>query len=210
MPWKDLEKKRAKQKEWYEKNKEAINARAREQYHLTKPPPKPKKPKRTVEERLAYQKEYYRQNRERILAQIKKWQAENPEYLKEWKEKNKERYKEIRKKWEANNRDRINEASKKRQQAAFEKDPEKVRAARRRNKARQKAKNPEKYREMTNRVNKKQYDKMVSELWDGYIRQLLCKHGAVIRMSAKDIPQELVEAKRLEIQIRRLLNEERD
>ena len=66
MAWKDMEKKRAGQKAWYEKNKEIINAKKREYYHLTKPPPKPEKPKKTDEEIRARQKAYYQKNKEKI------------------------------------------------------------------------------------------------------------------------------------------------
>jgi len=92
----------------------------------------------------------------------------------------------------------------------FEQDPEKIRAARRARKKIAKAKDPKRYNQQANEWNKKQYKKSKEELWDCYVRQQLCKHTVVKRLAAKDIPQELVEAKRLQIQIRRMLDEKRN
>ena len=44
-------------------------------------------------------------------------------------------------------------------------------------------------------------------LTDSYVRRLLVQHGGLLR--AKDIPQPLVDAKRLQIMIERAVNEER-
>ena len=140
---------------------------------------------------------YYERNKEKIR-----------EYQKKYYEENKERIKQLKRKWDSENREKIREYVRKQTEKAFKEDPEKVRAARRLRKAKQKAKDPVRYNAMANAVNKKQYRKMVDELWDCYVRRLLCKHEGVL--SAKDIPQELIEAKRLEVQIRRMVNEKRN
>jgi hypothetical protein len=159
---------------------------------------------------LARQKEYYKNNREKLLANQKARYAANPEYYKEYAEKNKEHIKTRYKEWVAKNKDKVNQYSYNQQKKAFERDPDKVREARQRNKARQKAKNPERYNMMANKWNRKTGKASVSELRDCYIKQLLCKHAVVKRLSAKDIPQEMIEVKRLEIKIRRELNEKRN
>ena len=172
---------------YYERNKEKILTRQKTYYEINKEKIRPR------------QKEYYKNNREKLLVNQKAQYAANPEY-----------YKEYAKEWRAKNKDKVNQYCYKQQKKAFERDPDKVREARRRNKARQKAKNPERYNMMANKWNRKTAKAVVSELRDCYIKQLLCKHGVVTRLSAKDIPQELVEVKRLEIQIRRLINEKRN
>ena len=181
---------------------------------MSKDPDKPKKPKQTDEEIRARQKEYYQKNREKILAQQRKWQAAHPEYMKEqvkrWQQNNKERLKEQKKKYAEANREKISQASKESQRKAFEKDPDKIRAKRRARRKAYKAKDPQRYNEMARKWNEKTKNVPALELRDCYIRQLLCKHAVVKRLSAKDIPQELVEVKRLEIQIRRLLDEKRN
>jgi hypothetical protein len=212
MPYKDPEKRREnkrKNNETYRnKNREAINARALERYHLNKPPPKPrpKKPPKTAEEMRAYRKEYYAKNREEFLKKAKERLEQNPNYYKEWCQKNKERIKEHRKKYCAKNREKINARAVAQQKRSFLANPEKVREARRLNKAKQKAKDPQKYKDKCSEWSRRQYKKMSDELSDSYVRQLLAKHGVVGRIPADHIPQELIEVKRVEIQIRRYLN----
>jgi len=216
MPYKDPEKRRENKRKtgrtYYNKNKEALNAKARERYHLNKPPPKPrlKKLPKTDEEKRAYKKEYYAKNREKLLKKAKERLEQNPHYYKEWYQKNKERIKEQRKKYALKNRKKINAQSLANAKKIFLANPEKVRAARRLKKAKQKAKDPQKYKAMLNELARKQYKKMSGELRDSYVRELLVKHGVAGRIPADCIPQELVEAKRVEIQIRRYLNEKRN
>lgn len=204
MPYKDLEKERRCKKEWYEKNKEKISAQRRAHYQLTKADPK------LIEERRAYQKEYYKNNREKIIASVRTWHAKNPEYQKNYVENNKERAKENRKEHYAKNKEKIIQKAKEWAKKAFEKNPDKIREKRRARKKAYKAKDPQHYNEMARKWNRKAENVIASELRDCYIRQLLCKHAVIKRLSAKDIPQELIEVKRLEIQIRRLLNEKRN
>ena len=214
MPYKDPEKRRECKRKtgqtYHNKNREALNAKARIKYHLNKPPPKPKKPPKTAEEKRAYQREYYAKNRDKLLAIAKEWQKQNPDYYKEWLQKNKEHVKEVRKVHRQKNREKINAQALAQQKKSFLADPEKVRAARKLSKAKQKAKDPQKYNAMCNRANKKMYRKMSDELRDSYVKLILSKGGVVGRIPADCIPQELIEAKRVEIQIRRYLNEERN
>ena len=206
MAYKDLEKERRCKKEWYEKNKEKISAQRRAHYQLTKTKVDPK----LIEKRRAYQKEYYKNNREKIIASVRTWLAKNPEYHKNYVENNKERTEENRKKHYAENKEKIIQKTKEWAKKAFEKNPDKIRTERRARKKAYKAKDPQRYNEMARRWNKKAENVIASELRDCYVRQLLCKHPVVKRLLPKDIPQELIEVKRLEIQIRRLLNEKRN
>lgn len=207
MPWKDSESRRAWDKAYYEKNREIINAKRIERYRALNPP-KPKKPKRTEEELIAYRKAYYQKNRERLLKQAK--EKYDPEYHKRYYQDNKEHIITLKKKWATENKEKLKQYAYAQQRKAFEKDPDKVRAQRRARKKASKAKDPQRYKEMANRSNRRVSKASVSELRDSYVRQLLCKHNVVKRLSAKEIPQGLVEAKRLEIQIRRLINEKRN
>lgn len=216
MPYKDPQKRREntrKKNETYRnKNREAINARALEQYHLNKPPPKPrpKKTPKTAEEMRAYRKEYYAKNREELLKKAKKRSEQNPNYNKEYYQKNKESIKEYTKEYTLKNREKINAQSLAQHKRSFLANPEKVREARRLTKAKQKVKDPQKYKNKCNEWSRGQYKKMSDELSDSYVRHLLTKNGVVGRIPADCIPQELVEVKRVEIQIRRYLNEERN
>jgi hypothetical protein len=211
MASKDPEKRKAADEKYYAKHKEAIRARRRELYHLNKPPPKPKKPKRTDEERLAYQREYYQKNREKCLALQKEFHEKNPDYTKQYYKENRERIRANAKVYYQNITEEQRKEKNKKQyeylRKRFEQDPEKFRKERRDRKKALKAKDPERYNAQVNEWNKKQYKKAKEELWDCYVRQQLCKHTAVKRLAAKDIPQELVEAKRLQIQIRRMTDE---
>jgi hypothetical protein len=216
MPYKDPEKRRENKRKTNEtyrnKNREALNAKALIKYHLNKPPPKPrpKKPPKTAEEIRAYRKEYYAKNREKLLKQMKERFEQNPNYHKEWRQKNKERIKEQRKKYRAKNREKINAQSLANEKKRFLTNPEKVRKARRLNKAKQKAKDPQKYNAKCNERYKRMYKKMSAELRDSYIKLLLTRKETPGRIPVDCIPQELIEAKRAVIQIRRYLNEERN
>lgn len=214
MPYKDPEKRRECKRKtgqtYRNKNREALNAKARIKYHLNKPPPKPKKPPKTAEEKLAYQREYYAKNRDKALMASKEWNKKNPDYYKEWLQKNKEKVKEWRKKYTQENREKINAQASAQQKRRFLANPEKIKAARKLSKAKQKAKDPQKYNAMCNEIGRRQYKKMSAELRDSYVKLILSKGGVIGRIPADCIPQELIEAKRVEIQIRRYLNEERN
>ncbi len=147
-------------------------------------------------EKIQYRKEYYQRNKLKISA-----------YFKQYVKQNSEQLKEKRKIYEAKNREKINKRSLEQQKRAFAENPEKVREARRRRKKALKAKDPKKFNEIQRKANLNSQKRMVTELQDCYIKQLLTKHAVTGALSAKDIPQELVETKRLEIKIRRFVNE---
>ena len=64
-------------------------------------------------------------------------------------------------------------------------------------------KNPDAVREITRRKMARYADRLT----DYYVRRLMVQHGSAIK--ADEIPQCLVEAKRLQIQIERAVNEKR-
>jgi hypothetical protein len=199
-------------KTYLAKNGDAIRARNREQWRINNPPKaKEPKPKRTPEEARAYQRQYYQENKERA----KQYYQDNKEklnaYVKKWQEENKERFVATRKAYEAVNREKINAQQKERVRKEFAEDPDKVRAQRRAKKARLKAKDPQAWNEKARKINAPYHKKMVVELTDAYVRQRLVRQNddSPRRISAKDIPQGLVEAKRLQMMIVRSLKNEK-
>ena len=215
MPYKDPEKRkecaRKKNKKYREKNLEMLRAKARERYAKTYQP-KPKKPPRTDEERLAYQRAYYQANKERVTALTKKWQEENKERMREivrnWQINNPEKLKELRKRYYENNREYVLALAKKNRDKQFAENPEKVREARRARVAKEFAKNPEKYLEKRRQYIRVSGKRRTEEIRDGYVAHLLAKSTG-FRLQADDLPKELIEAKRLQILIRRELYEKR-
>ena len=169
------------------------------------------KPKRTLEEARAYQKRYYQENK----ARAKQYYQDNKEklnaYVKKWQQENKERYTAVRKEYEAANREKINAQQKERERKAFAEAPEKVRERRRAVKVRMKAKDPQAWNEKMVRYNRLAQKKMVDTLSDAYVRQRLARENddGLRKISAKDIPQGLVEAKRLQLMIVRSLRNEK-
>jgi hypothetical protein len=215
MPYKDPEKRkecaRKKNKKYREKNLEVLRAKARERWAMNNPP-KPKKPTRTDEERRAYQRAYYQANKERITALTKKWQQENKERMREivrdWQKKNPERFKELTQRYRANNKEHIRQVAKEGAKRRFAENPEKVREARKALKARQMVKDPDKYLENRRRYVRVSGKRRTEEIRDGYVAHLLAKSTG-FRLQAENLPKELIEAKRLQLLIRRELNEER-
>ena len=130
---------------------------------------------------------------------------EKKAYLKEYYVKNKERIKEKRKIYQAKNREKINQQSKEWAKKNFEKNPDKVREARHLKKIKYKAKDPQRYNELLKKWNLKCQRAVVEELKDSYVQRLLKRRSAI-----KEVPQELIEAKRLQILIRRFINEKRN
>ena len=174
-------------------------------------PPKEPKPKRTLEEARAYQKRYYQENK----ARAKKYYQDNKEklnaYVKKWQEENKERFMAKKKEYAAAHREKISAQQKERVRKAFAEDPEKVREQRRAKKARLKAKDPQAWNEKMTKYNHASQKRMVVELSDAYVRQRLARENddGPRKISAKDIPQGLVEAKRLQLMIVRSLKNEK-
>jgi len=215
MPYKDPEKRkecaRKKNKKYREKNLEVLRAKARERWAMNNPP-KPKKPTRTDEERRAYQRAYYQANKERITALTKKWQQENKERMREivrkWQINNPERLKELRRRHYENNREHVLALTKAGRDRRFAENPEKVREARRARVAKEFAKDPEKYIQRRREYIRVSGKRRTEEIRDGYVAHLLAKSTG-FRLQAEDLPKELIEAKRLQLLIRRELNEER-
>lgn len=191
-----------------------IRKRKREKWRLDNPPKEPK-PTRTLEEAREYQRRYYLENREKYKAYAKQYYQDNKEkmnaYVKHWLQENKERHAAARKEYEAANREKLNAQQKERTRKAFAEEPEKVREQRRAKKVRLKAKDPQAWNEKARKINAPYQKKMVSELSDAYVRQRLARENddGPRKISATDIPQGLVEAKRLQLMIIRSLRNEK-
>lgn len=169
------------------------------------------KPKRTKEEARAYQRAYYQANKERAKALVKEFHKKNPDYMKEYYQANKEKITARRKEYQAANREKISAKQREYRHKAFAENPERIRIQRRAKKARQKAKDPVAWNAKAAKANVNAQKKMVAELTDSYVRQKLARDSkdGPRKISAKDIPQSLVEAKRLQLLIlRRMKNEE--
>jgi hypothetical protein len=211
MPYKDPEKRkecnRKKNKKYRENNLERLRAEARERYAQANPP-KPKKPPRTDEERLAYQRAYYQANKERVTALTKKWQQENKERMREivrkWQINNPKRYEELRQQYRDRNKEKIREYAKQGARRRFAENPEKVREARRARVAKEFAKDPEKYIQRRREYIRVAGKRRTKEIRDGYVAHLLAKSTG-FRIRAEDLPKGLLEAKRLQLMIKREL-----
>jgi hypothetical protein len=132
-------------------------------------------------------------------------------YVKKWQEENKAQYAALRRAYAAANREKINAQQKANAAKRFAEDPEKIRVRRRAKKARLKAKDPQAWNEKMVKYNKPAQQRMVSELRDAYVRQRLSRQNddSPRIVSATDIPQGLVEAKRLQLMILRSLRNEK-
>ena len=201
-------------KEWRERNLEEVRAKARERWRTENPPKEPK-PKLTPEEVRERQRKYYAENKERYKEYGKKYYVENKdmfkEYHKKWVEENKERLKETRQKWADKNRERINALSNAYAKKMFLQDPEKTRRARNEKKKGMKVKDPQAWNEKMRRYNAASQKRMVEGLTDAYVRQRLARSNddSPRKISAKDIPQSLVEVKRVQLMILRSLKNEK-
>lgn len=203
-------------KVWYERNLEEVRAKARERYRLENPPKAPK-PKRTIEEAREYQKKYYAENKEYYKEYAKAYYEKNKAAMtanvKKWIAENKERHNETRLKWREQNRERICAQQKTNRDKLFAENPERIRAIRRTKKAKQKAKDPQAWNAKMAKYNAPYQKRMVDELSDAYVRARLVipSDGSRRKISAKDIPQGLVDAKRIQLMIlRSLKNEKRE
>lgn len=202
-------------KNYLAKHGDEIRARNREKWRLDNPPKEPK-PKRTIEEAREYQRRYYLEHREKYKEYAKQYYQEHKEemnaYVKKWQEENREQYMKTRSAHRIANREKINAQQKANAAKLFAENPDKVRAARRAKKAKMKAKDPAAWNAKAAKYNRPAQRKMVAELSDAYVRQRLSRNedDGPRKIFAKDIPQSLVEAKRLHLMIlRSLKNEER-
>ena len=211
MPYKDPEKRREcnrkKNKVYREKNLEEMRAKARERYAQAHPP-QPKLPTKTLEEKRAYQRAYYQANKERCKELTKKWVANNRERMckivRDWQKKNPERVKELRQNYVTKNKEHVKQLAKAGRDRRFAENPEKVRQARKDVREKQKAKDPERYIEMRRAYIRKSSKKLVAEITEGYVAHLLSKSTG-FRLHASAVPKELIEAKRLQLMIKREL-----
>jgi hypothetical protein len=197
-------------KNYLAKNGDEIRAKKREQWRLDNPPKEPK-PKQTIEEAREYQRKYREAHKEKYKEYSKKYYAENKEkmnaYVRKWQEENKEKFRATQKAYQDANREKINAQQKINAAKLFAENPEKYRVLRRARKAAEKAKDPKAYNEKMRIWNKPSQQKMVEQLTDSYVRARLSRSNddGPKRISSKDIPQGLVEAKRLQLMILRSL-----
>jgi hypothetical protein len=211
MPYKDPEKRREcnrkKNKVYREKNLEELQAKARERYARTYQP-KPKKPLLTEEEKRNYQRVYREANKERCRELSRKWAQNNKERMREntknWQKKNPERVKELRQNYVDRNKEHVKQLAKANRDRKFTENPEKVRQARKEVREKQKARDPERYMEMRRAYIRKSSKKLVAEITEGYVAHLLSKSTG-FRLRSNAIPKELIEAKRLQLMIKREL-----
>ena len=152
----------------------------------------------------AYAKAYYEANKERIKEQVRDWNKKHPSYTRDWQKQNPEKHKQHRENARPRAREHMREQ--------YWKDPEAARL-----KVRQyKAANIE-----TVKVKKKEwnqsnkpylrayYNSKTKQLSDSYIRnKLAANHKRERTLCSKDIPQDLVELKRLQLLIQRELKNE--
>jgi hypothetical protein len=164
---------------------------------------------------------YYEANKERLRAQGREWHANNPEYAKAYYEKNKERLNQITKEWikanperhkanrkayETANKEAIREKARAWAKREYEQNRDKVVARRRAIKQRQFEKDPVGFVTKRNDILRRSAKRKVDMLKDEYVAHLLGKSTG-IKLKASDIPQELIEAKRLHVLIKRELRD---
>lgn len=150
-----------------------------------------------------YHKAYYEKNKEHIKSQIKAWQTQRPdyfnEYMREWKKKNPEKV--------AAYHEKHRPEKLKRSREKYWSDPETARQ-----KVREyKEANPEltkarkrKWLQSSKEHLRKYYNALTENLSDSYVRGKIARKSKRKEiLSAKDIPQELVELKRFELLIKR-------
>jgi hypothetical protein len=201
-------------KNYLAKHGDALRKKKREQWRLENPPKEPK-PKRTIEEMREYQRRYYAERKEKYKEYRQQYYQDNKEklnaYVKKWQEENKEQFIAKRKAYQVKNREKINAQQKANIAKLFAENPEKYRAMRRAKKVAQKTKDPQAWNEKARKYNHPAQKRMVAELKDAYIRQRLTRENddGPRKVSAKDIPQSLVEAKRLQLMILRSLKNEK-
>jgi hypothetical protein len=159
---------------------------------------------KTDEERRAYSRAYYQANKEKAKEYARKFTEANKDYHKEYRLKNAERIKMQRKKYEGENKERIKEMAKASAMKRFAENPEKVRKARQAVRQKQMDKDPERYVELRRKYIRNSVKRKVKEVTDHYLAYLLSVSSGS-RLYPTDIPRELLEAKRLQLMIKREL-----
>ena len=149
----------------------------------------------------AYQKAYYETNKERCKAQMRDWNKRNADHVRSWRTNNSDKVAQYRKNARPQAREHMREQ--------YWKDPE---AARLKSKQFRDA-NPDlikaKKKEW-NQLNRPHlrayYGSQTKQLSDSYIRnKLAANHKRERTLCSGDIPQDLVELKRLQLLIQREL-----
>lgn len=154
-----------------------------------------------MEQTKEYKSKYYAKNREKILAKAK--ERRDPQYHKEYYAKNKERLNEYAKQRRKDHPEKIKEYNDSRKDVMrdyFREYARKWRAnnpeAKREQNRKRKESNPEAYAEM----QKRSYERHCINLSDYYVRRVIMFGN---KLKHSDIPQSMVEAKRIQIQIQR-------
>jgi len=149
-----------------------------------------------------YRKKYYQANKERLTAYMREYVKNNPEKVKEmgkaWRENNPDKVLQARKNYVERNRDKISERNKQRWKNLWRTNPDQIRAKKREDYVRR--------RDYILAYNRKIAKQAVAEISDAYVIHLLSNHVPK-GMNVADIPEALIEAKRLQLKIRRMTNE---
>jgi hypothetical protein len=149
----------------------------------------------------SYRKAYYEANKERIKEQMRDWNKLHPNYTREWQKQNIEKHKQHR----LNARPRARERAKEQ----YWEDPESARLKVRQYKAAniETVKVKKKEWNQLNRPHlRSYYNSQTKQLSDSYIRnKLAANHKRERTLCSGDIPQDLVELKRLQLLIQREL-----
>jgi hypothetical protein len=148
-----------------------------------------------------YQKAYYESNREHIQGVIKEWNKKHPEYINKWRTENPDKVKQYREAHKPRARERAREQ--------YWEDPESARLKVRQYKAAniETVKVKKKEWNQSNRPHlRSYYNSQTKQLSDSYIRnKLAANHKRERTLCSGDIPQDLVELKRLQLLIQREL-----
>lgn len=151
----------------------------------------------------AYRKAYYEANKEKQKAYMKAYYEANKDKClaatKAWMDSNKERVKKVKAEYQQKNKEIIAQRHKKWLMTLRETNPEKYKAM--------KKAGYEKYKEWHDTYNREASRKRVKQLPDAYIKYVILWNSD----KTIEIPQGMIEAKRLQILInRRVKNEERN
>jgi hypothetical protein len=153
----------------------------------------------------AYQKAYYEANKEHCKQQVREWNKKHPDYFTNWQKENPDKVKQYR----AAAKPRAQEYMREQ----YWKDPESARLKVRQYKAanRETVKAKKKEWNSSNREHlRAYYNSKSAQLTDSYIRNKLSKNSKQKEILASgDIPQALVELKRVQILIQRELKNEK-
>jgi hypothetical protein len=154
------------------------------------------------EEAKKYRKQYYKDNKEKQTTYTKEYYKNNTEKVKAlgkaWRENNPDKVLRARKNYVEQNREKIAERARKRWKNLWLTNPDQIRAKKREEYV--------KRRDYILAYNRKIAKQAVAEISDAYVKHLLSNHVPK-GMNVADIPKALIEAKRLQLKIRRMANE---